>query len=362
MADVVVRVAGPTGRPVASMAVRLGTRGRRRLAPTRRTAPERLDRPGLVAGDGGGAGSAWTVASAGAAARRRWSGGHPSVATVVELDLADPSPDGVASLLAQAQAQLEPTGVCRLDLLATPDDVRLGPLRAAGWFSGVVGPDVVASWCLRATWRREGDTGDRSGGRLRRRLAAVRPRDLPGLAATVVDEARGRTHERRHPPAAATLASPPPGSVRHEATRYRTIRRALELVPEGFRAEPLLDVGCGDGRVLAAAGRLGFTRLAGIDHDPGLVEAARARLGPSASIRLGDARTTPIDDEVGTVYLFNPLDEEGVADVAAELAASLLRRPRPALVVYVNPRAVAPLLDAGLSMVHLEPQFCVLAT
>ncbi|MCB1004563.1 MAG: class I SAM-dependent methyltransferase [Acidimicrobiales bacterium] len=130
----------------------------------------------------------------------------------------------------------------------------------------------------------------------------------------------------------------------------------------GLTGGAALDVGCGDGRVLAAAGRLGFTRLAGIDHDPGLVEAARARLGSSASIRLGDARTTPIDDEVGTVYLFNPLDEEGVADVAAELAASLSRRPRPALVVYVNPRAVAPLLDAGLSMVHLEPQFCVLAT
>jgi len=31
-------------------------------------------------------------------------------------------------------------------------------------------------------------------------------------------------------------------------------------------------------------------------------------------------------------------------------------------VVHVNPRAVAPLLDAGLSIVHLEPQFCVLAT
>ncbi len=370
MGDVVVRVAGPTGEAAATLTVRLGTRGRRRLRPGRGSGSgsTRADRSTLVAGDRGGEGSAWTVASASAAARRRWSGGHPAVATVVDVWVREPAarPAVVSELLERARAELVARGVRRVDLLTTPTDPVLGPLRAAGWFAGVVGGHVVASWCITPTWRDLVDeattTHARHRGRLRRRLAGVRPRDLPALAATVAAEARGRAAERRRPAATSALAEQPPGSVHHEPTRYRTVRRALELVPAGFRSERLLDVGCGDGRVLDVARSLGFTDLAGVEHDPGLVDAARRRLATSATVDLGDARTTPIDDRIGVVYLFNPFDEAAAADVARAVRASLERRPRPLLVVYVNPRAVAPLLDVGLTMVHLEPQFCVLAT
>ena len=321
-----------------------------------------------MAGDGGGEGSAWTVASAAAAARRRWTGGDPAVATVVELSVSERSPQAmvVTELLERARIELVALGVRRVDLRTTADDPELAALRAAGWFTGVVGSDVVASWCITATWR-DGHLGAAAHAplprhRLQRRLAGVRVRDVPALAATALAEARGRVAERRDPPVAPALTEQPPGSVHHEATRYRTIRRALDLVPPDFRSERLLDVGCGDGRVLSVARALGFIDLAGVEHDPGLVDAARRRLGASATVELGDARTTPIDDRTGVVYLFNPFDETGTADVARAVRTTLARRSRPLLVIYVNPRAVAPLLDAGLVMVHLEPQFCVLAT
>lgn len=364
MDDVLVHVPGPSGEVAGTLAVRLGTSRRRRLAPGPASSSDRLD---LVAGDGGGDGSAWTVASAAAAARRRWSGGHPGVATVVELSVAEAAdaPTVVAELLDRARPELVAQGVRRVDLLTSSADPALVPLRDGGWFTGVVGRDVVASWCLSAVWRGSagaGPTAPQHRGRLARRLATVRLRDVPGLLATAAAEGRGRLAERRHPAATPGLAEQPPGAVHHEATRYRTVRRALELVPPSFRGERLLDVGCGDGRVLEVARTLGFTDLAGVDHDPGLVEAARQRLGATATVDLGDARTTPIDDRTGVVYLFNPFDEAGAIDVARGVRDSLDRQPRPLLVVYVNPRAVAPFLDAGLAMVHLEPQFCVLAT
>lgn len=366
MDDLVVHAGDPSAEPTGTLAIRLGTRGRSAVAP----AAPAGDHAALVAGDGGGEGSAWTVDSAAAAARRRWRGGHPAVATVRQLTAAGPASRTVDELLQRARPELVARGVRRVDLRTSPTDPLLEPLRAAGWFTGVVGTDVVASWCISATWRDPvvgpeaggGTPAPRRGGRLRRRLAGVRLRDLPGLAATAAGDVRGRLADRRHPPATAALAEQPPGSVHHEATRYRTVRRALELVPDGFRGERLLDIGCGDGRVLVVARSLGFTDVAGVDHDPGLVDAARARLGPSAAIELGDARTTPIDDRTSIVYLFNPFDETGAVDVARAVQSSLHRRPRPLLVVYVNPRAVGPFLDVGLSMVHLEPQFCILAT
>ncbi len=62
------------------------------------------------------------------------------------------------------------------------------------------------------------------------------------------------------------------------------------------------------------------------------------------------------------MFLNNPFDAPLVARFAELLAESLLRRPRPLLVLYLNPRPIDPLLAAGLVLVHVDPRFSVLAT
>ena len=57
------------------------------------------------------------------------------------------------------------------------------------------------------------------------------------------------------------------------AFKLKQIQQRFELLREG---DVVLDVGCGDGRVLVAASRLTGCRGVGVDVSPQCVEAARA--------------------------------------------------------------------------------------
>ncbi len=59
-------------------------------------------------------------------------------------------------------------------------------------------------------------------------------------------------------------------------------------------AGSVLELGCGDGRVLAALRAPGRT-LVGLDLHPGMVEAARARLADDAAVHLGDMADFALD-------------------------------------------------------------------
>lgn len=53
------------------------------------------------------------------------------------------------------------------------------------------------------------------------------------------------------------------------------------------RAEPILDLGCGSGSLLAMLARLGYQRLSGVDRSPVQVDRSRAAV-PGAEILLGE--------------------------------------------------------------------------
>ena len=57
----------------------------------------------------------------------------------------------------------------------------------------------------------------------------------------------------------------------------------------------ILDVGCGTGTHLELYQRYGC-HLYGIDISPSMLEIARARLGDSARLELGDATSMPYED------------------------------------------------------------------
>ena len=84
-----------------------------------------------------------------------------------------------------------------------------------------------------------------------------------------------------------------------------------------------LDVGCGTGalssRILE---RSAPAWLAGVDPSPAFVETARARLGPDADVRVGDAQALPFADDAfdvavsGLVLNFVPDPAKAVAEQA----------------------------------------------
>ncbi|MEY2475839.1 MAG: hypothetical protein QOG87_1154 [Actinomycetota bacterium] len=87
-------------------------------------------------------------------------------------------------------------------------------------------------------------------------------------------------------------------------SRRGAVDRALTLA--GLApGERFVDLGCGDGRVLAAAARRG-AQVVGIEYDPDLVEQARRRLeraGLPGEIVHGDIFEVDIDAEVIFTYL-----------------------------------------------------------
>ena len=74
-------------------------------------------------------------------------------------------------------------------------------------------------------------------------------------------------------------------------------RHVVDLVR---RVEPVrvLDVGCGEGYVLAALQAAGVgARLAGLDRSSSAIADARRRLGPEVDLRIGDVRDLGPDPE-----------------------------------------------------------------
>jgi 2-polyprenyl-3-methyl-5-hydroxy-6-metoxy-1,4-benzoquinol methylase len=73
-------------------------------------------------------------------------------------------------------------------------------------------------------------------------------------------------------------------SPEHLATMIGHFRGKLEPHLPADRNVAILDVGCGTGFALAALASLGYTRLEGIDADPGQIERARAQNLPASLV------------------------------------------------------------------------------
>ena len=316
---------------------------------------------------------AWTADAAARSARTRWRDHHPAIRTVWRIELDAPGDASPSELVEVAGALLAARGVRRLDVRLAAGDPAADGLGGARWARGRVGGDVVASLAGAYPWTDEPDPHSWLARTIRplpprarrvvRRAAAIHPRQLPELARSAGTEALAAVRHRSAPGhRSLPVEGAPPGSHPFAASRYRTIRAALALVPSSLRTTSFLDVGCGDGRVLAEALDAGFTHVVGRELDPELADRARALVGAAGDVEAGDALASPLSDDVGVVFLNNPFDAPLVARFAELLAESLRRRPRSLLVLYLNPRPIDPLLAAGLVLVHVDPRFSVLAT
>lgn len=109
------------------------------------------------------------------------------------------------------------------------------------------------------------------------------------------------------------------------AREVDAIRRYVERFRAVAGATDVLDVGCGNGLMLAVlAEAYPDLRLTGLDYSPDMVELARGRGLEGVRIERGDARTLQFDDaSFDVVYtercLINVQDREGQAAALREL-------------------------------------------
>ncbi len=354
------------GRAVGVVAVTRTSAWRRRDPDARRRGGRnvRAAVTGATVPSSPAGGRGWDRRSADLAARRRALDTDPHLGRLIGLAV-DPDHRGRGcgrALLEGAAAAADRLDIRRLDARVAPHDPRAGFLVAAGWMAGVAGERVTCSLLVDLPWRR-GPARRTSRSRLVRAAATVRPGRVPGVAAMAAEEAWGTA---RFGPGTARRAQGAAdrdrGRHTYEAARFRTLRRTLALIPPALRRTAFVDLGCGRGRVLQQASRLPFSRILGVELAPSLVEDARRLLrDPRVEVVEADGSTWPLPDDVGVVHLFNPFAGTGLESVAAEVEATLLRRPRPLLLLLANPRDLRPFLHVGFEVVHADPLTAVLA-
>lgn len=116
--------------------------------------------------------------------------------------------------------------------------------------------------------------------------------------------------------------------VSYEFTDSKLIPLIRDWLAGLDRATPCIDLGCGSGALLHALGRLGFTRLAGIDASAEQVALARR---VTADIAQGDLLTglrQQPDNFFGAIFLFDVIEHLTKPEILA-LLESVVRKLRP---------------------------------
>jgi SAM-dependent methyltransferase len=116
------------------------------------------------------------------------------------------------------------------------------------------------------------------------------------------------------------------------------LETAVKALDEDITSFTFVDLGCGKGRPLLIAGRLGFRRVIGVEFAAELAAIARRNIQKmgltNASVVHGDATEFAFPEGDLVVFLFNPFGPELMAKVAANLE---LRRHGKLYVIYVKP-------------------------
>lgn len=142
---------------------------------------------------------------------------------------------------------------------------------------------------------------------------------------------------------------------RYEATDCDELERAISLLNEDLARFTFVDLGCGKGRTLVVASRLGFGKIVGVEFAPGLAEIARRNL---AALGLADPIIVQKDvadydfpDSALVVYLFNPFSSEILRKVIGKLRSLATQE---VYIVYNSPEC-ADILDSSGFMRRLGP-------
>jgi len=139
-----------------------------------------------------------------------------------------------------------------------------------------------------------------------------------------------------------------------EPTLFREMMNSLAV---DFPKFTLVDVGSGKGRALLLASEYSFKKIVGIELLPELNSIAQENIrkflahrthGPVIESLCVDAGDYIFPPEPLVVFLNNPLPEQGLRRLIANLEHSFQANRRPIFLVYANPVLEGALTDGGL--------------
>ena len=142
--------------------------------------------------------------------------------------------------------------------------------------------------------------------------------------------------------------------IRHQTTSEWELRAAIQFLGGDPTRFTFIDLGCGKGRTLIAASRLGFRQSIGVEFARELADAARTNL---VKLQIADASVLHCDAAdflfpAGNlvIYLYNPFTAPVMTKVIANLGQSCAHRPGDEIyVVYKEPQC-ATILDSATAL------------
>lgn len=128
----------------------------------------------------------------------------------------------------------------------------------------------------------------------------------------------------------------------YQTVDYLNLRKIRKFLQLGS-SDTVYDLGCGKGRILCVLAQAPVNKCVGIEIFPDLCDIARrnadqlrGRRSP-IEIRCADVANADLSD--GTVYfMFNPFGADTMRTVLDNIQRSLLDKPRPVRIIYLNPR------------------------
>ena len=145
--------------------------------------------------------------------------------------------------------------------------------------------------------------------------------------------------------------------TRYEATQEFELEHALTVLCEDLKAFTFIDLGCGKGRALMIASRLGFGNLIGVEFVVELAEIARDNLEKlnigNAVVLHTDAAEFRFPDCDTVVYLYNPFSQEVFRQVLSNMQSSFSKK---LYVIYKTPHYAEMFDSSGFLKRFNSPQ------
>ena len=133
--------------------------------------------------------------------------------------------------------------------------------------------------------------------------------------------------------------------IRYVPTHFTQLQTALEQLiafDKTVLNGTLVDFGCGKGRVLIVAERMGFNKVVGVEFSRKLYDICLRNLrkvkSSAVSVICADAVDYPLSGDMKTFYFCNPFEYCIFENVLKNIKQLLKTVSSPGYIVYIDPR------------------------
>lgn len=143
---------------------------------------------------------------------------------------------------------------------------------------------------------------------------------------------------------------------RYKPTHRKTFLEAIRSIDQDVMDGSFIDFGCGKGRTLILAAKIGFKKVVGVEFAIDLCEICESNI---KKLKINNADVVNIDASIYNVpcdssvfFFFNPFSEDIFQKVLLMINESIMNNPRKAYIIYVNPVLHYLLFDGKYQLIN----------